>query len=51
MADPDQREREDDGIRGEYPEMNHNHMVGWAEDCSESELLPVFLIDSIRQGL
>jgi glucose/mannose-6-phosphate isomerase len=36
---------------GEYPEMNHNHMVGWAEDASENELLPVFLIDPMAKDL
>jgi glucose/mannose-6-phosphate isomerase len=36
---------------GEYPEMNHNQMVGWAEDTSESELLPVFLIDPMDKSL
>ncbi len=30
---------------GEYPEMNHNQVVGWAEDASASDMLPVFLID------
>ena len=36
---------------GEYPEMNHNHVVGWAEDTSEIALLPVFLIDPKDKGL
>jgi glucose/mannose-6-phosphate isomerase len=36
---------------GEYPEMNHNQMVGWAEDGSDHELLPVFLLDSSQDDL
>jgi glucose/mannose-6-phosphate isomerase len=36
---------------GEYPEMNHNQMVGWAEDGSDHDLLPVFLLDSSEDSL
>jgi len=36
---------------GEYPEMNHNQMVGWAEDGSDHDLLPVFLLDSSEDDL
>jgi glucose/mannose-6-phosphate isomerase len=34
---------------GEYPEMNHNQMVGWAEGGSNHDLLPVFLLDRSRK--
>jgi glucose/mannose-6-phosphate isomerase len=36
---------------GEYPEMNHNQVVGWAEDGSDHDLLPVFLLDSSEDDL
>ncbi len=36
---------------GVFPEMNHNQMVAWAEDSDISNMLPVFLIDSLNKDL
>ncbi|MCU0861571.1 MAG: bifunctional phosphoglucose/phosphomannose isomerase [Methanomassiliicoccales archaeon] len=35
---------------GEFPEMNHNQIVGWAEGQADSGLLPVFLKPVTAKG-
>lgn len=35
---------------GEFPEMNHNHIVGWVEGNPGPEMLPVFLKPASSKG-